>query len=224
MKVGNYYINQSSGDGSWSDLLGDVYSGITLGMGHTKTFVGMTVHNGMDAIASMITRRVGNDTEGGRPHVTAGGDDGGTKRGLRVVGVGYGRTGTFSLAIALDELGYPTLHTQHLHENTKLFNHLHSNIFYKSIQEDEIIKGQPDFNLILEAGYTATMDLPFALYYDHIMELYPDCKFILTVRENSDVWFRSWDVLANSIIQPAMFTSQWVTYMKKLENYMRSAC
>ena len=109
MKVGNYYINQSSGDGSWSDLLGDVYSGITLGMGHTKTFVGMTVHNGMDAIASMITRRVGNDTEGGRPHVTAGGDDGGTKRGLRVVGVGYGRTGTFSLAIALDELGYPTL-------------------------------------------------------------------------------------------------------------------
>ena len=30
-------------------------------------------------------------------------------RGLRVVGVGYGRTGTYSLAIALDMLGFPTL-------------------------------------------------------------------------------------------------------------------
>ena len=29
--------------------------------------------------------------------------------GLRVVGVGYGRTGTYSLAIALDMLGFPTL-------------------------------------------------------------------------------------------------------------------
>jgi hypothetical protein len=112
-------------------------------------------------------------------------------------------------------------HTQHLYENVKIFNHLSSNIFYKSIQEDEIIMGHPDFDLLLKAGYTATMDLPFALYFDQIKERYPDCKFILTVRENSDVWFRSWDVLANSIIQPAMFTSALFSHVKKLENYMR---
>ncbi len=82
--------------------------------------------------------------------------------------------------------------------------------------------GHPDFDLIIEAGYSATMDLPFALYYDQIKDMYPECKFILTVRENSEVWFKSWNVLANSIIQPAMFTSPWVGYMKKLENYMRS--
>jgi hypothetical protein len=83
--------------------------------------------------------------------------------------------------------------------------------------------GHPDFDLISESGYTATMDLPFALYYDQIKDQYPECKFILTVRENSEIWFRSWNVLANSIIQPAMFTSEWVGYVKKLENYMRSA-
>ncbi len=116
---------------------------------------------------------------------------------------------------------YVPQHTQHLYENTKLLNHLHSEIFYKSILEDEIIMGRPDFDLITEAGYAATMDLPFALYYDQIKDIYPECKFILTVREDSEVWFKSWNVLANSIIQPAMFTSEWVGYVKKLENYMR---
>lgn len=112
-------------------------------------------------------------------------------------------------------------HTQHLYENQKLFNHLSNTIFNKSIQEDEIIMGHPDFDLVLKAGYSATMDLPFALYFDQIKQQYPDCKFILTVRENSEVWFRSWEVLADSIIQPAMYTGGFVSFMKKLENYMR---
>lgn len=81
--------------------------------------------------------------------------------------------------------------------------------------------GNPDFDLLLQAGFTATMDLPFALYFDQIHEQYPECKFILTVRENSDVWFRSWNVLASSIVQPAQYTSFMVTHVKKLEYYMR---
>jgi hypothetical protein len=262
MKGESYYINQNSGDGSWSDLLGDVYSGIAVGMGHSKNFVGMSVNQGMDAIASIfgIDRPTGGSAHhrSSGPPAAAGDDvdDPRTVRGLRMVGVGYGRTGTYSLALALDELGFPTLvslafhfvrsgfaflraalaqcrrsifyfaiptpqHTQHLYENQKLFNHLNSNVFYKSIQEDEIIMGRPDFELILKAGFTATMDLPFALYFDQIKEQYPDCKFILTVRENSEVWFHSWEVLANSIIQPAMYTGGFVSFMKKLEHYMR---
>lgn len=123
MKTGNYYINQNSGDGSWSDLLGDVYSGIAVGMGHTRIFVRISAQSMMDAIASMIWIDTTTTTPGGMgmENVSAGGEGGnshssksadggaGTDRGLRVVGVGYGRTGTFSLAIALDELGFPTL-------------------------------------------------------------------------------------------------------------------
>ena len=111
MKGESVYINQNSGDGSWSDLLGDVYSGIAVGMGHSKNFVGMNVNQGMDAIALMI----GIDRPARGAHQSSGSaaaddvEDGRTARGLRVVGVGYGRTGTYSLALALDELGFPTL-------------------------------------------------------------------------------------------------------------------
>mgnify|MGYP000648657388 CR=1 FL=1 len=31
---------------------------------------------------------------------------------MEVIGVGYGRTGTFSLKLALEELGYKTFHTK----------------------------------------------------------------------------------------------------------------
>lgn len=114
MKVDNYYINQNSGDGSWSDLLGDVYSGIAVGMGHSKKFVGMTVHQALASIFGIDNSMTGgvDDAEISNPSISATGDsdnDGGTTRGLRVVGVGYGRTGTYSLALALDELGFPTL-------------------------------------------------------------------------------------------------------------------
>ena len=112
-------------------------------------------------------------------------------------------------------------HTQHLYENGEIFDHVVYDIFHKSIQEDEVIMGNPDFSLLTNAGFAATMDLPFALYYDQIHEQYPDCKFILTVRENSEVWFRSWNVLASNIVRPAQYTSFMVTHVKKLEYYMR---
>lgn len=218
MKAQSYYVNQHAGDGSWSDLFGDIYSGIAVGLGHSMKFVEFTLHQAMDAIASMIrlgstvsmTPTSGNDEQVDR-----------TKRSLKVVGVGYGRTGTYSLALALDELGFPTLHTQHLYENPKLFNHMSNTIFFKSILEDRTILGQPDLDLIVQAGYTGTMDLPFALYFDQIQEQYPECKFILTVRENSEIWYQSWNVLAESIVQPAMYTSFLFSHVKKLENYMR---
>jgi hypothetical protein len=112
-------------------------------------------------------------------------------------------------------------HTQHLYEHSEIFDHLINSIFYKSIQTNEIIMGQPDFTLLSKAGYTATMDLPFALYFPQILQQYPDCKFILTVREDSETWFRSWDMLTKSITQPAQHTSFMFTHVKKLEYYMR---
>lgn len=226
----SYYQNQKSGDGSWSEIFGDVHSGVAVGVGHTGKFAGMMIAQGWKVVTSL--GGVGVSTKGREGIDVAGSDIEGPEssytknktemeRGLKVVGVGYGRTGTYSLALALEDLGFPTLHTQHLYENKEIFDHAVNNIFYKSIEENEIIMGNPDFGLLLQAGFTATMDLPFALYFDQIHEQYPECKFILTVRENSDVWFRSWNVLASSIVQPAQYTSFMVTHVKKLEYYMR---
>jgi hypothetical protein len=58
--------------------------------------------------------------------------------------------------------------------------------------------GEPDLGMIA-SQYKATADLPVALYYEQIVEQFPDYKFILTTRETSEIWFRSLDTLANSI-------------------------
>jgi len=193
----------------WTDFVDDVYSGITVGLGHPTWFVANMVSKGWRFVVGDSGEDELMKQDSARPD------------GLKVVGVGYGRTGTSSLALALDALGFPTLHTQHLYENDAIFNHLVKDIFHNSIKKNETIMGQPDYDLLLDAGFTATMDLPFALYYSQIHELYPDCKFILTVRENSNIWFKSWNVMTSSITRPAMYTSFIFTHVKKLEWYMR---
>lgn len=220
-KMSTIYLNQSTG-GSWSEFFGDIYSGIAVGIGHPKWFIEKTINQGMKAFTSLTGVSLSSLDEDAS-HLNSSIDEK-LSGGLRVIGVGYGRTGTYSLALALDELGFPTLHTQHLYENQKIFTHFVENIFYKSIQQDEVITPAmytPDFDLLLKGGFTATMDLPFALYYEQIHEKYPDCKFILTVRENSEVWFRSWDVLTKSITQPAQYGSFFFTHVNRLNYYMR---
>jgi hypothetical protein len=221
-KMSTIYLNQSAG-GSWSEFFGDIYSGIAVGIGHPKWFVEKTIDQGLKAITSLTGVKSSSSSADSSPSNNSS-IEGNLAGGLKVIGVGYGRTGTYSLALALDELGFPTLHTQHLYENQKIFTHFVDNIFYKSIQQDEVITPEmytPDFDLLLKGGFTATMDLPFALYYEQIHERYPDCKFILTVRENSEVWFRSWDVLTKSITQPAQYGSFFFTHVNRLNYYMR---
>ncbi len=227
----SHYYNQSSGEGTWSEYFGDVYSGVAVGIGHPKWFVARTLSRGWDALASLggsSSHNAGTDegtTKGATPgdNETKPRNEGqkSAKGGLRVVGVGYGRTGTYSLALALDQLGIPTLHTQHLYENSVIFDHWVNSVFRKSILDDRITMGEPNFDLLAEGGYAATMDLPFALYWERIAERYPECRFILTVRENSDVWFKSWDVLTRSISKPAQYTSFIFAHVRKLEYYMR---
>ncbi|KAL7429169.1 hypothetical protein ACHAXH_004073 [Discostella pseudostelligera] len=236
--------DSSGTDSSWSNYLIDAYAGTAVGLSHFKWFVGKTMDQGLESFLSVLSGGRDNDGEtidnaGASGSSNTNNSDGDNEyanpgmepsigdltspkdRGLKVVGVGYGRTGTYSLAIALDMLGFPTLHTQHLYEHSEIFDHLINTIFYKSIESNEIIMGEPDFSLLTKAGYTATMDLPFALYFPQIQQQYPECKFILTVREDSETWFRSWDVLTSSITQPAQHTSYLFTHVKKLEYYMR---
>jgi hypothetical protein len=75
--------------------------------------------------------------------------------------------------------------------------------------------------VVTAAGFEATMDFPVALYYDVIMEKYPDCKFILTVRENSEVWFKSWDTLLKSITEPTNIGGHFFTAVRQLNHYLR---
>jgi hypothetical protein len=105
--------------------------------------------------------------------------------------------------LALEELGYPTLHTQHLYENDAIQHMWTTEIFLPSIKAKHAQLGRPNLDVIA-SSYKATADLPMALYFEQVSLEYPDCKFVLTTRENSEVWFKSWETLTKSITQPGV--------------------
>ena len=80
--------------------------------------------------------------------------------------------------------------------------------------------GRPNFDLIA-SNYKAATDFPVALYYEQIMEQYPACKFIMTTRETSEVWFRSRDTLTRSIAQPALLGGLVFSNVKQYTYYLR---
>jgi hypothetical protein len=76
----------------------------------------------------------------------------------------------YSLAMALEEMGFPTLHTQHLYENHALFDMWNQEVFLPSMAAGKTIMGKPDLSLIASFGYQGTADLPMALYFEQVME------------------------------------------------------
>jgi hypothetical protein len=123
--------------------------------------------------------------------------------------------------LALEELGYPTLHTQHLYENEEIFKMWIDNVFQPSLDKGHADFGEPDFDFIAQHGYQATMDFPTALYYEKILTEYPNCKFILTTRENSEVWFKSWSTLTKSITPAANVGGTFISGVKQYSIYLR---
>ncbi|CAJ1963681.1 unnamed protein product [Cylindrotheca closterium] len=197
--------------GSWQEFVWDVCIGLVTGAGHFLYFLRnwfierpLTYVLGMDHNIFQTNQKL-RKGEGK----------------LKVVGVGFGRTGTYSLTLALDELEYPTLHTQHLYENEDIFRMWMNNVFQPSLDSGHATVGQPDFDIIAQHGYQATMDFPTALYYEQILKEYPDCKFILTTRQDSETWFRSWEGLAKSITSAANVGGSLVSAVKQYTIYLR---
>jgi hypothetical protein len=99
---------------------------------------------------------------------------------IEVIGAGFGRTGTMSLKVALDELGFgPCYHM------IELFGHpKHVELW------EAAVEGRPvDWEELFD-GYSATTDWPACSFYQELMERYPDAKIILTVRD-PDGWYES---------------------------------
>ena len=107
---------------------------------------------------------------------------------LRILGAGFGRTGTLSLKHALEELGlgacYHMLEVAQHNEHAKI---------WAAVARGERI----DWERIL-ADYSAAVDWPAAAFWRELVTSYPDARVILTVRESSD-WYASFrnTILAN---------------------------
>ena len=100
--------------------------------------------------------------------------------GLKVIGAGFGRTGTLSVKQALEELGFgPCYHM------TELFDKPGADELW-----DAIVRGAPaDWNAVF-AGYRAAVDWPACAFYKELMHVYPEAKVLLTVRD-PEKWYES---------------------------------
>lgn len=99
---------------------------------------------------------------------------------LKVIGAGFGRTGTLSLKGALVTLGFvKTHHMENVMSDGRQIDLWHDIAFGKPPQWDAVFD-----------GYQAAVDFPSSAYYKELLAQYPDARVVLTVRE-FDSWYKS---------------------------------
>ena len=102
-------------------------------------------------------------------------------KGLKIIGAGFGRTGTESLKAALEALGFgPCYHMSEV---------LHNMETMLPLWEAALDGTLADWGSIF-AHYQATVDWPACNYYEQLMAAYPDAKVLLSVRD-PDSWYES---------------------------------
>ena len=100
---------------------------------------------------------------------------------LKIINAGLGRTGTTSLKVALDRLGFgPCYHMFDIVSSEERLG-----------QWERIVCDgyRPDWEAVFD-GYTSAVDGPPAVYYRQIMEAFPEAKVVLTVRD-AERWYHS---------------------------------
>lgn len=101
---------------------------------------------------------------------------------LKVIGAGFGRTGTDSMREALNILGFGPCH----------------HMFEVNAKEDQkrmwraLVQGAPIGWGPLFAGYGCCVDWPSAYYWRELAEFYPEAKVVLTYR-TAESWWQSFE-------------------------------
>ena len=99
---------------------------------------------------------------------------------MKLIGAGFGRTGTTSLKAALEKLGLdPCYHM------TEVFAHpAHADFWVRAWHGEPV-----DWEGVI-GGYEATVDWPACTFYEELMERYPEAKVLLSVRD-PERWYDS---------------------------------
>ena len=98
---------------------------------------------------------------------------------LKVIGAGYPRTGTSSLKLALEQLGFGRCH----HMREVIMDPPSAQLWV------EAADGHPDWERIFE-GYQSCTDAPACSFWRELADVYPDAKVLLSVRDPHE-WFDS---------------------------------
>lgn len=106
---------------------------------------------------------------------------------LKIIGAGFGRTGTLSLKMALEYLGFGPCY--HMVEVMKYPSHIDS-------WDMAINSNQFNWEHIFH-NYSSTVDWPSSFFLNSLVKYYPEAKVILTIR-NPNEWF---DSISNTVFQ-----------------------
>jgi len=99
---------------------------------------------------------------------------------MKLIGVGFGRTGTMSIKTALEDEGQgPCFHMIDLIRNPDIVDPWH----------DAAVKGEKDWDKMF-AGYNATIDWPGCTFWKELIEVYPEAPVLLNIRD-FDPWYKS---------------------------------
>ena len=98
--------------------------------------------------------------------------------GLAVVGAGFGRTGTASLKVALEQIGFgPCHHMSEVRSQPGQLEHWEAAAAGETVDWDRVF-----------AGYRSTVDWPSARFWRELAAFYHDAKVLLSVRPAERWW------------------------------------
>jgi hypothetical protein len=99
---------------------------------------------------------------------------------MKLIGAGFGRTGTMSLKAAIERIGYgPCFHMIDLIGDPKPLPHW-----------QDAAAGRPvDWEAAFE-GWEATVDWPGCTWWDQLIETWPDTPVLLNTRDK-EAWYQS---------------------------------
>lgn len=147
---------------------------------------------------------------------------------LKIIGTGFGRTGTTSLKIALEMLGFTRCY--HMHE---VFAHPDHVPHWAAAARGECVDWAQLFD-----GYQATVDWPAAAVWRDIAAAFPDARFLHTQRDDA-AWLKSfartirptlqgppsgppgWHAMARALIDDGVFAGACGDDAACLEAYRR---
>eukprot|EP00054_Salpingoeca_dolichothecata_P032035 m.265395 g.265395 ORF g.265395 m.265395 type:complete len:319 (+) comp28989_c0_seq1:3-959(+) len=129
---------------------------------------------------------------------------------IKVIGAGFGRTGTSSLAKALTDLGYKVCHVRDVANDPVLAD---------CLANDD---AECFLNAMSERGFNATVDTAAAGYWLEQLAAYPNAKVLVTVRDTPQQWFKSWTTLMNTFQITGHYPLSAVPAIARLRKALRN--
>lgn len=118
--------------------------------------------------------------------------------GLKIIGAGFGRTGTASLKLAIEQLGFGPCY----HMSEVLANAGHLDLW------NAAAAGDPSWDEIFK-DYSSTTDFPACIYWRELAAHYPQAKIVLSLRRPENWWESTQETILSPNVMALLDGTPW---------------